>query len=148
MLSLTHVYLFVSEFKMWYIGVRKTRFLCRLLLFRLRSKRYLNMLYETNLLRSQRLFLMIRKAQNDQIEVKTPECWGGGHHYFLQMACLSSAWLWFLDHCTVFLLPVVAYPAYQRWGCCETLLKVHGASCSLSHFGSCSSSPALKMQTS
>lgn len=45
-LSLTHVHLFVSEFKMWYIWVRKTRFLCRLLLFQLRSKRCRNTLFE------------------------------------------------------------------------------------------------------
>jgi len=55
-LSLTHVYLFVSEFKMWYIGVRKTRFLCRLLLFRLRSKRYLNMLFKQTCLGARGFF--------------------------------------------------------------------------------------------
>lgn len=57
---------------------------------------------------------MIRKAQNDQTEVKIPEWWRGGYHYFLQMACLSSVWLWFLDQCSMFLLPVVANPAYWR----------------------------------
>lgn len=45
-LSLTHVHLFVSEFKMWYIWVRKTRFLSRLLLFQLRTERCWNMLFE------------------------------------------------------------------------------------------------------
>lgn len=89
---------------------------------------------------------MIGEAQNDQTEVKNPRMLG--IIIFLQMACLSSAWLWFLDHCIMFLLPVVAHPAYQRRGCCETLLEVSMLLAACLIWGPVAPSPTLKIQLS
>lgn len=70
-LSLIHVHLFVSEFKMWYIWVKKTRFLCRLPLFQLRSKRCQNMLFEQTCLEAEGFLYWSEKLRVTKLKWKS-----------------------------------------------------------------------------